>query len=161
MYSIFDSASNTIQVPPEIFDDYMNAFFLEVGKSIDDSYVEGQGVYVPCGPAYPDLHFLFDRVWLQVNPEDYVRDISADGDGSQCMLLITKGQTPFLIMGLPLFKGYYSVHDDTAGRIGFVPHSGSTKNGPYFAASYPTIDLRDAVERTDYDDVTSHDSYQN
>lgn len=30
-------------------------------------------------------------------------------------------------MGLPLYMDYYTVHDDTKGRIGFAPNSGSNK----------------------------------
>ena len=61
-------------------------------------------------------------------------------------------------MGLPVFKGYYSVHDDAKNRLGFVPHVGSPKNGPYYAASLPTIDLRDASPRYDYGNLDSHGS---
>ena len=78
MYSIFDSGSNTIQMPENIFEPFLNALLLEVGQGVSDRYVDGQGVYVPCNRAYPDLHFLFDRTWLQVDPEDYVKDISAE-----------------------------------------------------------------------------------
>ena len=93
-----------------------------------------------------------------MDPEDYVKDISAEQDGSQCMLLLLKGETPFLVMGLPVYKGYYTVHDDANNRLGFVPHVGSTKNGPYFAASFPTIDLRNAQPRTDYSNLDGHGS---
>ena len=77
------------------------------------------------------------------------------------MMLLTKGETPFLVMGLPVYKGYYTVHDDANNRLGFVPHVGSTKNGPYFAASFPTIDLRDAQPRTDYSNLDGHGSKAN
>ena len=93
-----------------------------------------------------------------MDPQDYVRDISDEENGSQCLLLIVKGQTPFLVMGLPLYKGYYTVHDDANSRLGFVPHVGSTKNGPYYAASFPTIDLRSAERRTDYSNLDNHGS---
>ena len=159
IYSIFDSSSATIQIPDAIFDDFLDALNIEAGKTYKQTYEENVGMYVPCGLAYPDLHFLFDRTWLQVLPSDYVKDVSDTQDGSQCLMLITRGQDlPFLVMGLPLFVGYYTVHDDTKSRLGFVPHLGSAKKGPYFAASNPSVDLRDAVERTDYDDLESHPS---
>jgi len=34
MYSIFDSASNTIQFPSNMFDHFLNALFIEVGKDV-------------------------------------------------------------------------------------------------------------------------------
>jgi hypothetical protein len=103
---------------------------------------------VPCNRDYPDLHFMFDRTWLTVDPADYVRDISDGQDGSQCLILITRGgEYPFAVMGLPIYKGYYAVHDDANNRLGFVPHTGSSKNGPYYASVMPSIDLRNANER--------------
>ena len=56
----------------------MEALGLEVGEDLGAEYVDGQGYYVKCDMAYPDLHFLFDRTWLTVQPDDYVRDISAE-----------------------------------------------------------------------------------
>ena len=74
------------------------------------------------------------------------------------MMLLTKSETPFLVMGLPLYVGYYAVHDDEKNRLGFVPHDGSKYKGPYVATSFPSIDLRNAENRIDYEDLTEHDS---
>ena len=45
-------------------------------------------------------------------------------------------------MGLPLFVGYYTVHDDFNGKIGFVPGFRSPKNGPYWGNA-PQSDFGD------------------
>ena len=66
-----------------------------------------------------------------MDPSDYVVDVSESKDRSLCLLLLAESETPFLVMGLPLFVNYYTVHEDVSGRIGFAPHSTSTKNGPY------------------------------
>jgi len=161
VYSIFDSGSSTIQLPVQLYEPYLAALFIEVGKEVESKQEYGVGVFVPCDETYPELHFLFDKTWLQVSPEDYVVDVSDGKDGSQCLMLITADEeddVPFLVMGLPLYTGYYAVHDDAKGRIGFVPHVGSDKKGPYYAASNPSVDLRDAVKLTDYDDLSNHDS---
>ncbi len=61
----------------------------------------------------PDLHFMFDKKWLTVKRDDYQVDVSEDQDGSICMLLLKGSDSrPFLIMGLPLYVDYYTVHDD-------------------------------------------------
>ena len=67
---------------------------------------------------------------MTVEPADYVKDISAGQDGSQCQLLISKAATPFVIFGIPLLMDYYTVHDDVNGKLGFVPHSTSPKSAP-------------------------------
>lgn len=63
---------------------------------------------------------MFDKTWLTVDVDDYVIDVSEAQDRSQCYLLIAQGESPFLVMGLPLFVGYYTVHDDVNGKIGFA-----------------------------------------
>ena len=44
MKTIFDSASNTIQMPPTIFDEYLTALIVSVGSDVNEQYIEGQGV---------------------------------------------------------------------------------------------------------------------
>jgi len=69
-----------------------------------------------------------------VQPDDYVRDV---GDGA-CLLLLATTNSNTVTMGLPLYKGYYTVHDDTEGKMGFVPHKGSSKKGPFESTGKPT-----------------------
>ena len=56
------------------------------------------------------------------------------------MLSLTVGEQPFLIMGLPIYMDYFTVHDDIGGQIGFVPRKGSAKNGPFWG-TIPSRDL--------------------
>ena len=133
----------------------MRAIFLETEKKNTVYYFGPNGVQVPCDLDYPPIHFMFDKTWLTVDPADYVVPMNP---GSACLLLLTEGELPFLVMGLPLFVGYYTVHDDKKGRMGFVPHATSSKTGPYWATSLPSADLTKAKERYDYTDLSNHES---
>ena len=88
---------------------------------------------------------MFEKTWLEVRREDYVVDVSEEQDGSACLLQLAEGKSPFIVMGLPLFKGYYSIHDDTRGLLGFAPHKQSLKKGPFWG-TVPTQVLGDAVD---------------
>ena len=74
------------------------------------------------------------------------------------MMLLTKGETPFIVMGLPLYVGYYAVHDDARNRLGFVPHDGSKYKGPYVATNFPSVDLRNPEKVNSYEDLSEHES---
>lgn len=90
---------------------------------------------------------MFDSTWLEVKAEHYVRDISYEQDGSYCLMLLQQGEAPFLVMGAPVYLDYYVVHDDEAGKIGFVSQLGSDKKGPFAAGDKPWIKLTDAAKR--------------
>lgn len=93
-----------------------------------NEYELAQGYVISkCYEDFPVVSFLFDDKWLQVHPDEYVVDISETQDRSLCVLLMSEGDRPFIIMGLPIYMNYYTVHDDDNNRIGFAPHSTSSK----------------------------------
>jgi len=59
------------------------------------------------------------------------------------MLLIERAKTPFLVLGLPIYVGYYTVHDDKNSQIGFAPHKDSFKPSPSWGI-LPMKDLGNA-----------------
>lgn len=130
LYSVFDSESSHLVLPEFFFQPYVEKIFdMTTGKDYEVS--EGK-ILTKCYDSFPALHFMFDKIWLTVSPNDYVIDISADQDRSLCQLSIVAGSQPFLVMGLPLLMDYYTVHNDKIGSIGFVPRAGSAKDGPYW-----------------------------
>ena len=151
MYTIFDSTSATIQLPHEVFEEYI----VQLMTDEDDKVLEHEvysstslgvttaGVVAACDFDYPDLHFLFGTTWLTVAKDDYVMPAGDLGSSSDCFLLLSNAgkEVPYAHMGLPLYKGYYSVHDDLNGRMGFVPHKGSSKKGPFESTGRPTEDM--------------------
>jgi len=54
-------------------------------------------------------------------------DISENGDRSVCHILMIGNNYDFFLFGLPLFQGYYTIHDMDQNYIGYIPHSLSDK----------------------------------
>ena len=156
MKGVFDSVVNGIQMPPAIFDDYVEALFVSAG--VDSlPYIAGKGFNVNCADEFPSLFFMFDSTWLEVQAIHYVRDISYEQDRSQCMMILQQGEAPFLVMGTPAYLDYYVVHDDEAGKIGFVAQKGSEKKGPFAAGDKPWINLTDAAKRAEILDTKTEE----
>jgi len=70
---------------------------------------------------------------MQIAPEDYLVDVSENGDGSVCHLLLVANNFNFYLYGMPLFKGYYAAHNikpeggDGHSAIGWAPSDRSFK----------------------------------
>ena len=79
-----------------------------------------------CHQNFPSLYFLLEDAWLEVSPSHYVVNLSQGGDSSDiCVLLLKAHDAAFIVMGIPLYMDYYTTHDETNNRIGFVPHTSS------------------------------------
>mmetsp|Transcript_22314 Transcript_22314/g.27386 ORF Transcript_22314/g.27386 Transcript_22314/m.27386 type:complete len:88 (-) Transcript_22314:331-594(-) len=87
---------------------------------------------------------MFQRKWLTVERDDYVFEVGSGVD-ELCLLLLAKGEAPFLSFGLPLYFWYYSIHDDKEGRIGFAPHAISAKRAPLWS-TVPSRELGNAKD---------------
>lgn len=83
---------------------------------------------------------MLDRTWLTANKEDYFVKVS----NTECRILIAEGKAPFMVLGQPLYKGYYAIHDDKNGQLGFAPFKGSSKTAPYWGGQ-PSTDFADYV----------------
>jgi len=70
---------------------------------------------------------MFGDYWLEITPEEYVLDVSENGDQSLCIFALSKNSENFNVFGHPLLQGYYSHFDMENGTIGFAPHSQSAK----------------------------------
>ena len=144
VYTVFDTSSNIIELPKHIYADYVDGLFFSAGLlGTGSEATEKGGMVAQCG-QYPELHFMFSNTWITVDPKDYVVDISDSQDGSLCQVLIGETDKPFISMGLPMFKGYYTIFSDDRGEMGFATTKNSSKNGPYPGA-VPSKDLNVAV----------------
>ena len=76
----------------------------------------------------PKFELLFGNHWFEVLPEDYVVPIYEDGSG--CMICMFSDYDNMWILGDAFLRGWYSIHDHTNNRMGFVPYSGSSKSKP-------------------------------
>ena len=127
MYSIIDTGSSALILSSYFFKDIIKKIYKYVG---DDEYVIRTGyVFTRCYDNFPNLYFMFDGHWIEIRPEEYVWDTSRAQDRSQCVLLMSSIEGPMNILGMPLFHGYYTIHDMEEGRLGYVPHHNSQK-GP-------------------------------
>ena len=56
------------------FEDLIDRIFNYVD---DDEYMISNGyVYTRCYNNFPNLYFMFDELWIEVKPEEYVWDTS-------------------------------------------------------------------------------------
>ena len=125
MYTIIDTGSSALIFSEYYFEYIIKLIFDYVG---DDEYVVKYGyVFTRCYRNFPNLYFMFDNQWIEVTPDEYVWDTSTAQDRSQCVLLMSQTDAPMNIFGMPLFHGYYTIHDMQEGRIGYVPNAESKK----------------------------------
>lgn len=76
-------------------------------------------------PNYEDVFFLIGGYWLQMKPQDYIINLSGT-----CFLGFVPHSGSYYLIGTGLLGGYYTIHDNsnhTNARIGFVPHTNSSK----------------------------------
>jgi hypothetical protein len=154
-YSIFDSGTSSIYLPDAYFKSVLREIYKRVGES-DYSLVNGV-VNTFCYRNFPTLYFMFDGNWLAVDQEDYVVDISRAQDESQCVLLLQPTDSPIMIFGGPIFRGNYVVHDSAASTIGFVPHTGSSKEAPR-KGSAPSNKLGSSTSSSDSGSSSNNNS---
>lgn len=87
----------------------------------------------------PVFEFLYGGYWMQIRPEDYILDVSAEEDGIYCTIcLLASDSYGKWILGDAFLRGWYSIHDYENLRMGFVPFNGSKKSEPELAGSTPT-----------------------
>ena len=90
-------------------------------------------LYASCDAKWPNIYFMIDNYWLQLEPSDYVIDDSLALDGSSlCRLKLRSVNLPFNILGMPIFMGYYVTHswEPGASYMSFAPHIDSEKRKP-------------------------------
>ena len=103
VYTIFDTASADILISSLWFDSFAERFFGHVGKEFE--HRDGR-VFSSCAAAYPNIYFMINGFWIQVQPEDYVVRLS----DTLCTFKIRPFDAPFNILGMPAFMGYYVTH---------------------------------------------------
>ena len=125
MYTILDTGTSALNFSFHFFDDFISKIFEYVGG--DDYIVQSGIVITRCYGNFPSIYFMFDDMWIEIKPNEYIKDISMAQDLSQCILLIMSSSMPVHILGMPLFHDYYTIHEMDTGRMGFAPHIKSRK----------------------------------
>merc|ERR1712138_174704 len=73
------------------------------------------------------MWFQFGGYWVELKPDDYIVDVSANKTGEMCQVMLLPNKFDFFIFGLPSFQGYYVIHDMKKSRMGVIPHDDSDK----------------------------------
>ena len=140
IYSIVETGSTAINFSSLYFEDLIYKIYEKVEGN---EYQFEQGLLLSkCYTDFPKLYFQMDMQFIEVDPKDYVFDVSEAQDKSICILLIMPTQMPMHIIGLPLFIDYYTVHNLDSHTIDFVPLAGSEKNALSKATKLPSRFLK-------------------
>lgn len=70
---------------------------------------------------------MFNELWIEIKGMDYMFDVSPNRDNSLCQLAIYKNPLAFHVFGVPMLRGYYTIHDPVNSKISFVPTPNSVK----------------------------------
>jgi len=88
------------------------------------------------------IYFMFDSYWLDMDPYDFIYDVS--GDGSVCALSIVENPDDFILFGISFLRGFYTVHEMSEGLMAFAPHAKSNKRAP-FEGTIPEDELEEVT----------------
>jgi len=64
-----------------------------------------------CNAKWESLWFMFQNMWIEVKPEEYLIDISENGNREVCHILMIGNNYDFFLFGLPIYQGYYTIHN--------------------------------------------------
>lgn len=133
-YAIFDTGSSHLLIPPSVYDLVIDKL---VKVSGEPSYqIEDGFIITSCRASWKPLYLMISGYWIQILPEDYVYDVSENGDRSVCHLAILKNTLDYWLLGMPFYQGYYVIHNmgelqDNGTymnpTVGFAPHVDSKK----------------------------------
>lgn len=134
-YAIFDTGSSHLLVPGSVYKLLVD-FIIE--KAGGPSYTIKDGFVISsCKAAWKPFYLMVSDYWIEIRPEDYVYDVSENGDRSVCHLAILANKLDYWLLGLPFYQGYYVIHNmgepkpdgtNYNPKVGFVPHANSKKS---------------------------------
>lgn len=115
--AIFDSGTSLIMIPSIIY----FALTSELLKGIK-SAESGGSIYVSCDPSiYNSVYFLIGGYWIEIPPTSFLMNVVSSTTNPQCILGFAPSSMGFFLLGDPIFKTYYIIHDNAGGKIGLVP----------------------------------------
>lgn len=125
---------------------------MEWVPSVQWSFEDGL-VFTPCDAVYPNIYFMYNQKWIEVNPKDYLFPVTEDY--SMCIFFIMPVNLPMNILGMPLFVDYYTIHDPVTGTVGWAPHTSSLKSSLVSGPIPPKDQFIAVGEATTGDDSSS------
>jgi hypothetical protein len=138
---IFDSGTSLIYAPAGLGRE-INLRLAKGNSYLHDS--QSGMTIVDCSEKeqYEDVFLTIDGHKFQVSVDDYFIVLKAkDGGEDTCILaFVDFPSASFWLLGDAFLRGYYSIHDNTdhnSARIGFAPHSTSSKQKVQVGVSIP------------------------
>jgi hypothetical protein len=144
----FSDSGSTCTYIPKV---YYNTIMTEIlKKATSYTYHSTWGYLVPCSDSakLDPIQFLYNDVWLEIQPADYLLDVGVTS-GQTCSLCmyesaVTVESKNYWLLGNNFMRGFYSIYDMDNAQFGFAPLVGSTKTAPGKADVYggaPTTNL--------------------
>ncbi len=73
------------------------------------------------------IFWMVAYYWIEILPEDYIIDVSPNGDGSVCMLQFRANIYDFIVLGTPILQNYYVTFDMENTTATFIPNAWTKK----------------------------------
>ena len=111
---------------------YYDSLILKIMAQVPDvkwRYSDNFRVITECNANYPSIYFMFDNLWIETSPQDY---LYTDKMMNNCNFLIMPVDLPYNLLGMPIFIDYYTVFEPQSDTIGWAPHKDSAKESPSF-----------------------------
>ena len=100
IYTIWDTGASDIHLSILWYESFVEQLYGVMGIEYE---IQDGISRAACATNYPDLYFMHNGYWMQVRPDDYIREESAN----ICALKIKPIDAPFNVMGIPAYIGYY------------------------------------------------------
>lgn len=94
--------------------------------------------------------------WLEILPEDYIVDVSQNGDGSICMLQFRANIYDFIVLGTPILQNYYVTFDMDNATATFIPNAWTKKGYLQLDKNLPTKKIEVKASSTQKADGSSY-----
>ena len=110
-YSVIDTGSTALLISALYYESLVLKMMDKV-SNVEWSFQDGL-VFTPCDATYPNIYFMLNQYWIEVNPKDYLFPVTEDL--TMCVFFIMPVDLPMNILGMPLFVDYYTIHDPVQG----------------------------------------------
>mmetsp|Transcript_27248 Transcript_27248/g.19659 ORF Transcript_27248/g.19659 Transcript_27248/m.19659 type:complete len:175 (-) Transcript_27248:169-693(-) len=124
--AVFDSATAYIALPASLYDKLIDKLFFDNGILIEPD--KNGNLKVDCSDSnYKNFYLFIQGHWVQVRPQDYLLKSVDTSQHQVCYLAFYKNLDEYFILGDPVYKGYYMIHEVEKNELGIVPYSTSYK----------------------------------
>lgn len=132
--AIFDSGTSIVYIPATLFDAFMSNLVegtsLEYNEVWEDKALKLRKTFCDTFHKWPRVALLVNGWWLTMEAKDYFiypEDQEKGVTRQECAIGFTSVSEPYFLLGDVFFRGYYVIHDDKKGKLGFAVQAGTYK----------------------------------